>query len=769
MFSKARGNAIITATSGFSFMNYYAFSALFNAATSLLLGFFVFNKNRKGKANIAFALFALSVIIWSIGYYFWQVSKDADSALFFTRLLMAGAVFIPATYLHFVLALINKLESRKKLLISSYLVFFIFFLFNFTPLFINRVEPALNFPFWPKPGIAFHTFLIIWVLSVIYATYLLYKTFHHSIGIIRSQIKYVFLGFAVGFIAGSTNYLLWYGVPVPPVANILGSVYVAGMAYSIIRYRLMDIRIVFQKILTYLIITAFAFGFFYAVTGLNNSLFGGVFTKGAYLLGIPMALFFSIIFYPFQKFIQKLTKHYLFAEVYNTQETISNLTNKLTTIINLSQIIDLVVDTIKTTMRLNRSGVLLIDPTVKPVKYQIAKVVGFDEHNGISLVQDNFLTQYLTKIQKPLVREELDFLSEQAKNKEEKQSFLNLKNHMSKIEASICLPLISQNMLVGIIVLGSKTSGDAYTNEDLNLLTSLSNQASIAITNARYYKEVQDFNKNLQTKVDDQTKDIKLQSEHLQQLLDVKNDFLRVANHQLNTPLSVVRNAFELLSDKTYNTVQAMEAIQNGFERLNSVIGDFLKAYDLEGEKMNMKPEPADIAAIIEKLLPEKQKLKLAVERNLKLSIEKPKFKIPPVFCDAKQIINVISNLLDNAVFYTNKGGVIVSYELLNNDHLKINIQDTGTGITAEDKKTMFQKFVRGKGATQLHPDGSGLGLYIAKKIIEGNNGEINVISQGANKGSTFSFTLPIYKNQKIDQPIRTPLDENVVIFEENN
>jgi len=365
--------------------------------------------------------------------------------------------------------------------------------------------------------------------------------------------------------------------------------------------------------------------------------------------------------------------------------------------------------------------------------------------------------------------EELEFLIIDAKNIKDKEGFANLKNHMTKIEASLCLPLISSNKLIGIIVLGDKISGDAYSKEDLDLLSILSKQASVAIENASLYKQVQDFNKNLQTKVDEQTTDIKGQNQRLQELLDVKNDFLRVANHQLNTPLSVVRNAFELLNDKTYNIKQAMEPIQNGFERLNSVIGDFLKAYDLEGEKMEIKAEPVDMSTMIERLLPEKQKLKLAVERNLELSIEKPKFKIPLVFCDPKQMINVISNLLDNAVFYTNKGSVTVSYELLKGEHLKINIQDTGAGITEEDKKTMFQKFVRGKGATQLHPDGSGLGLYIAKKIVEGNNGEINVISQGFNKGSTFSFILPVYKNQEIGKTIPTPMDESVVIFEENN
>jgi len=436
--------------------------------------------------------------------------------------------------------------------------------------------------------------------------------------------------------------------------------------------------------------------------------------------------------------------------------------------IELDKIVDSLVDKIMDIMKLERGGVLLINQENGEKKYKIQKVIGFNQENGISLVKDSFLTQYLEKLQKPLLLDELGLLANETFSQEERENFNRLQRQMKKIEAALCLPLINNNQLIGIIVLGNKISNSAYTNEDLELLETLSNQMAVAIGNARLYKEVQDFNKNLQTKVDDQTKDIKRQSQHLQELLDVKNDFLRVANHQLNTPLSVVRNALSMMADNTFPKEQAMPAIQNGFDRLNSVIGDFLKAYDLEGEKMTMKPEPVDIALMIEKLLPEKQKLQLTVERKLKLSIEKPKFKIPLVFCDPKQIINVISNLLDNAVFYTNKGSVIVTYSMPDTDHLLVSIIDTGAGISDEDKKSMFQKFVRGKGATQLHPDGSGLGLYIAKKIVEGNNGEINAISAGINKGSIFSFTLLVYKNQITDQKTYTPRDQNVIIFKEN-
>ncbi|PIR92817.1 hypothetical protein COT99_04085 [Candidatus Falkowbacteria bacterium CG10_big_fil_rev_8_21_14_0_10_43_10] len=178
--------------------------------------------------------------------------------------------------------------------------------------------------------------------------------------------------------------------------------------------------------------------------------------------------------------------------------------------------------------------------------------------------------------------------------------------------------------------------------------------------------------------------------------------------------------------------------------------------------------------------------MKLARERKLTIEIQKSDFsaqggsasggKIPIVWCEAKQITHVISNLLDNAVYYTEKGGVAVSYELAGEDKefLQVNIKDTGAGISEEDKQKLFQKFSRGSHATNLRPDGSGLGLYIAKKIVEGGGGKIWVESPARNaahppatmqqlraggvaggagdgKGSTFSFTVPIYKNQQTE------------------
>jgi len=252
-----------------------------------------------------------------------------------------------------------------------------------------------------------------------------------------------------------------------------------------------------------------------------------------------------------------------------------------------------------------------------------------------------------------------------------------------------------------------------------------------------------------QTKdINQKNKDITKKNQYLQELLEMKSDFLRVVNHQLNTPLSIIKSAYSMVKEGTFSADKGFEYSSGGLKRLDDTVQDFWDAYELEGNKMKMNPGQIDIEQAVNELIKEKEKMQLAIERKIKVSVIKPTFKIPLAWCDPKKIVHVISNLLDNAIYYTYKGSVTVNYELLNN-HLKVNVKDTGTGISDEDKKRLFQKFSRGIKSTNLHPDGSGLGLYIAKKIVEGNDGELTYFSEGIDRGSTFSFTIPIYTNQK--------------------
>lgn len=254
-------------------------------------------------------------------------------------------------------------------------------------------------------------------------------------------------------------------------------------------------------------------------------------------------------------------------------------------------------------------------------------------------------------------------------------------------------------------------------------------------------KEIEQLNRKL-TKA---SKVIKQKNKNLQALLNMKTEFLRVVHHQLNTPLSIMRNSFAMAEEKVIKPAKALKIAKSGLDRLSQTIEDFWQAYEMEGEKIKVKKEKTDITDMIRQQAEEKKKMSKFKQKKLKIKIKKPDFKIPKVMADPKKIIHVISNLLDNAVFYTDQGSIIISYQK-KDKNLRVNVKDTGIGITAEDKDRLFKKFSRGVSATQVSPDGSGLGLYIAKKIIDAHNGDIGVDSEGQGKGSTFYFTLPLAK-----------------------
>src|SRR3989344_1711357 len=238
-------------------IDYYAFSALLNFLTSFILGIFLLSKNKANPINYTFCIFALSVAFWSLGYFIWQIFTDSsEEALFWTRILMIGAIYTPITYLNFIFALFGTLKAKKKFLFLSYCLFTGFLPFVFSPLFISHVEQELSFEFWPKPGILFHFFLIIWFSYLIYAVCILLKSYKKIENIIdHNQIKYVLIAMIIAFAGGSTNYFLWYGIPIPPVGNIFVSLYVIIIGYAILKHHLFDIRVIAIEIFTLVVLT----------------------------------------------------------------------------------------------------------------------------------------------------------------------------------------------------------------------------------------------------------------------------------------------------------------------------------------------------------------------------------------------------------------------------------------------------------------------------------------------------------------------------------
>jgi len=317
---------------------------------------------------------------------------------------------------------------------------------------------------------------------------------------------------------------------------------------------------------------------------------------------------------------------------------------------------------------------------------------------------------------------------------------------MKTIEAALCLPLLMKEKIIGMIVLGNKVSGDPYSEQDIELLTTLSNQASIALQNAKLFSGVRNFNLELERQVGKRTKELSDAYNELKKLDKAKSEFLSIASHQLRTPLTAIKGYISMIIEKTYGEPpEKMKTplgnIYLSNERLIKLVNSLLDVSRIEAGRLETKFERLSLADVISSVIEELKNV--AREKGLYLKLEKPTKLIPEILIDQQKARQIILNLIENAIRYTEKGGVTIKLDV-ERSKIKIIVSDTGEGMTKEEISHLFESFSRGSAGTRFWTEGAGLGLYVAKKFVEMHNGKIWAESPGRGKGSTFYIELKI-------------------------
>jgi len=734
-------------------MQFFAIAALINFLLASLFGYVVFRRNPKQLVNKIFGLINLGIAIWSLSYFFWQIQTNEQAALFWVRLLSIGSTLIPIFYLHWVLALIEDTKKHKFFLIAGYFLTSFFLLFSFSDFFVSGVEQKLFFDYWPNAGPLYSVYLLLCYAGFMgYAVTKLIASFRSASGQKRQQYKYVLIASVIAFGGGATNFFLWYDVPVPPYANIFVSLYPVIFAYTMVQHRLMDIRLVLRKSFIYVGLAIFVFGAYYFTLWLDNTLFGGSYSVGGYLSALVITPLFLFGFSYISRWLKHIANKYFFADLYDYQATLENFARKISQTIKLDEAVTVVIETIQGAMRVDNLALALSDPAHEHF-FSLHKVIGFNQQELENICEYQYFCSYLHELKKPIVIDEL--LSDHQKNKNE--HLLKDAKFLQQIGVSLILPFVTKNKINSICIIGRKITKDAYTKEDIELLTTLSNQASVAIENARLYNHMEEI-------VEDQTKDIRDKSKRLEKLLQIRSEFLDIASHQLRTPVSMIRGVLSMIRDgdlQKLPTEKQAQFIENAWEKgakLDTIINDILAASELDTQKFQVdKDTPAiQLEDVVDQVVQESQME--AEQRKIQLKWHKPKNVLPKVQGHAKFLTEAIVNLVGNALKYTpstemvkearsqrgQKGMVEVSVGQEKNN-IVVKVKDNGIGIPKGEVKKLFDKFVRASNATAMYTDGSGLGLFIVKEIIEGHKGKVWVESE-ENKGSTFYISLPIAK-----------------------
>lgn len=226
----------------------------------------------------------------------------------------------------------------------------------------------------------------------------------------------------------------------------------------------------------------------------------------------------------------------------------------------------------------------------------------------------------------------------------------------------------------------------------------------------------------------------------------MKTEFVSIAAHQLRTPLSAIKWALSLLLEGDIGelNVEQKSFIKKSYasnERMITLINDLLDVARIEEGRYLYKLEPAKLENLAQTALSSYKEL--AAKRNIKLEYKKPIDPLPEIMVDAEKITIAIQILIENAIKYTLPDGQVTISLKYDTTKVELSVKDTGVGVNQEQQNRLFTKFFRATNVIRMETDGTGLGLFIAKNIIESHGGKIWCESQ-ENKGSVFSFSLPI-------------------------
>jgi signal transduction histidine kinase len=326
-------------------------------------------------------------------------------------------------------------------------------------------------------------------------------------------------------------------------------------------------------------------------------------------------------------------------------------------------------------------------------------------------------------------------------------NFLNFsKQEVKKIKSDLqvksiyIIKLMARRQIVGLLVVGYQSPVTQLSQTDTNLLDRLSESIGVALDNKLLFEENQKV-----------LRQIRESNHKLRTLDEAKDDFISMASHQLRTPLTSAKGYISMVLDGDAGKVtkQQEQLLNQAFwssQRMVYIIADLLNVSRLRTGKFIVDPTLINLAEVVEEEIG--QLKETAAVRKLKLIYHKPK-NFPELMIDDTKTRQVIMNFVDNAIYYTVAGGRIEVKLEDKPTTIELKVVDNGIGVPKSEQPHLFTKFYRAGNARKARPDGTGLGLFMAKKVIVAQNGLI-IFSSKEGEGSTFGF---IFNKAKLPNP----------------
>ena len=690
-------------------------------ALNLTLAVMVLYRDHRSALNRVFASVAAALGVWNLGVFFLRSTEDVATAVLVEKLLHFGVILVPAFYYHFVVVFLEIASRRRRLLVSTYALAFLFLVLSPFPLFMRGVV-VTYWGFAPAFGPLYNVFFAWFMASIVGGIVelgLAYGKIDSAFR--RNRAKLIILGSAVSLLGGVVD-IARVGLKmesVYPVGIPANAVFALLLGVSIVRYRLVNVGIVAKRVAIFGGLLAAAIPLVIALGALAEETF-----ELRYSLSLRddlvLAFLLAVLLTPLIRAVEGWLDRLVYRKRYGFYETLSDLRKRMGSLLDVTRLADTLVQTLVDRIPLTHGALYLFDPGTGD--YQVQRLVSAGAIEGkwrplrvagpiIRWLRDNDI----------LVREEIPLRRRMA------EALADAEADLDAMQVALLLPLKSEGQLIGVLALGEKLSGEIFDAEELELLRVLTSQATVALQTSQLYEQ------------------LKRSNEQLVEANSLKSQFLAQFSHELRTPLNAIIGFSKVMLKTSGGALskdqeEDLVAIHSNGLHLLGLINDVLDFSKIESETMELEKVPVAIDELIEECV--RTTLPLIRGRNLTVRREiEP--ALPPLRADRTKIRQVLLNLLSNAVKFTPEGTVTVRANA-KADRLVVSVQDTGVGIREEDQPKLFRAFQQlNGGKIHLPLGGTGLGLVISKSFVELHGGEIWVESREG-QGSTFSFTLPL-------------------------
>lgn len=506
---------------------------------------------------------------------------------------------------------------------------------------------------------------------------------------------------------------------------------VFALYYGVVRYKLFDIRFAAIRGLAYILsLVTLATVYYGLVYAASLAFFGEKIdtTKGIGVLNLLLVLVLVFIFQPIRQFFDRVTGSIFFRDSYDSEVFFAKVNRTLTSTTDLRTLLERVSLEVASTLKSEQVFLYAYHTENRHVS------AGTSGHETLTIREARLVDELAAQQHhRMIVVQELIDDTE-------------VRNTLRDRRISVLLPLNRDGYIIGYLVLGERRSG-RYTPQDIRALDAISDSLVIAIQNALSVQEVKDLNATLQQRIDEATKELRASNEKLRHLDATKDEFVSMASHQLRTPLTSVKGYISMVLDGDAGKITDMQRQLLGeaftsSERMVHLINDFLNVSRLQTGKFMIDRQAVDFAKVVEQEVQSLQST--AHARNLTLQYRKPS-KFPILYLDEGKLRQVVMNFIDNAFYYSREHSTVTVVLEAVAGEVILRVKDAGMGVPEAEQKRLFTKFFRATNARKQRPDGTGVGLFLAKKVVTAHGGSV-IFESVEGKGSTFGFRLPVKK-----------------------